>query len=442
MKVKVRIVAVLCCLLIIFSLVGCHLFNGGRYNFEALGSPNDVEALNYNEIIDEDFTAFKDKLEQFSALFASSAYGKESGGNVAISPVSVYMALAMTIECAGGETRQEILNGLGMTYEEVKGYTSMLYRQLNIENKRQNKKIGELSLSNTIWIDDELSYKEGTINNLANDYLCYSNSVDFNGDKDGANKAIRGFIKDKTNKLIDKDFDLSEETICAIVNTLYLKDVWNDVGKDLEYANGKYKFKNSNGKESDVSLLQSYYTIANVMEGEKYRTCYAVTESGYRIKFILPKDGYAVSEVFNSETILEVNAITDYKGYDEVNNVQYNTRVLFPAFKAGYDNDVKEVLKQYFNVNRMFDRDRAEFSNLVDDQKMSAWVEAVRHVTSLTVDKKGIEGAAVTVVQLPGATAPRPMTKVYQDFIIDKAFGFIVTDRYNTTIFSGVINNV
>ena len=72
-----------------------------------------------------------------------------------------------------------------------------------------------------------------------------------------------------------------------------------------------------------------------------------------------------------------------------------------------------------------------------------AYADQVKHVAKLDVTKEGIEGAAVTIISNKATSpAPRPYEKVYQDFLIDRPFGFILTDVYGTTLFSGVIKNV
>jgi serine protease inhibitor len=59
------------------------------------------------------------------------------------------------------------------------------------------------------------------------------------------------------------------------------------------------------------------------------------------------------------------------------------------------------------------------------------------------VDRKGIEGAAVTLMAMGATSAPSDeYTKLYFDFIVDKAFGFIITDSYGATLFSGVVNEL
>ena len=60
----------------------------------------------------------------------------------------------------------------------------------------------------------------------------------------------------------------------------------------------------------------------------------------------------------------------------------------------------------------------------------------------MKVDRKGIEGAAVTALPMDGGTGPDGYEQLYEDFIIDRAFGFIISDSYGNTLFSGAIENI
>lgn len=66
----------------------------------------------------------------------------------------------------------------------------------------------------------------------------------------------------------------------------------------------------------------------------------------------------------------------------------------------------------------------------------------MRHLTTLTVDRKGIEGAAVVILPGAGAAGPDEYEEVYLDFVIDRSFGYVLTDRYGTVLFTGVVNNI
>ena len=98
------------------------------------------------------------------------------------------------------------------------------------------------------------------------------------------------------------------------------------------------------------------------------------------------------------------------------------------------------ILKEDFGINKLFDFEECDFSN-VTDEEIACY--GVIHKCSLEVNKKGIEGAAVTAMPSAGAAGPlEGYVKVYHDFIVDRAFGFVITDSYGTVLFSGVINEI
>ena len=135
-----------------------------------------------------------------------------------------------------------------------------------------------------------------------------------------------------------------------------------------------------------------------------------------------------------------MNTVKDFDAEDEENLKRYHTRCLFPEYKSEYNGDVKGILQQQFGITSLFEEEACDFTALTDYKP--AFCSGVIHQTSLEVNRKGIEGAAVTII--PGATSPGPdeYENVYVDFIVNKAFGFILTDAYNTVIFSGVVESI
>ena len=80
------------------------------------------------------------------------------------------------------------------------------------------------------------------------------------------------------------------------------------------------------------------------------------------------------------------------------------------------------------------------FSNVTDEQIAC---DGVIHKCSIEVTEKGIEGAAVTVMATYGSEHVfDKYEKVYHDYIVDRAFGFVLTDSYGAVLFSGVVNSV
>ena len=397
------------------------------------------EGFSFTEREDETFLAVQEGAEDFAARFASAALqeaAKEGTENAVVSPISVYMGLSLAAASGAGETKEELLSALGVTEETLGKGVSVLWRSLN----RELGKTGDITLSNGIWLDASTPFVEETLDVLAEDYYCNSYSADFAGDNDAANRALSKYIKDETNGLIDADLALSPETVFALVNTLYLKDTWNEYGDDIARTEER-AFTQGNGEEVLRRLLQGDHSMGRAYEGETYTSFYTSTMHGFRITFLVPKDGVSLSEVMTAQNIAEVSSKEDWNATDEEHHIRYYTRCLFPEFEGDYAGDVSPVLKEEFGIEKLFDCNQSDLSALTG--KMSGiYCTEAQHIAKLKVDKKGIEGAAVFVLPGAGEAGPDEYEQVYEDFLVDRAFGFVLTDSYNTTLFAGVIHEV
>ena len=399
----------------------------------------ETTGFSYTEREDENYLAVQEGAEDFAACFASAALEEAalSGTeNAVVSPISVYMGLSLAAASSAGETKEELLSALGVTEEALGEGISILWRSLN----RELGKTGDITLSNGIWLDKSTPFVEETLDLLAEDYYCNSYSADFAGDNEAANRAFSQYIKDETNGLIDADLALSPETVFALVNTLYLKDTWNEYGDDIARTEER-AFTQGNGEEVLRRLLQGDYSMGRAYKGENYTSYHTSTMHGFRITFLVPQDGATLSEVMTAQNIAEVSAREDWNATDEENRIHYYTRCLFPEFEGGCEGDVSPVLKEEFGVEKLFDRKQSDLSALTGKTSGVYCTEA-QHVATLKVDRKGIEGAAVFVIPGAGEAGPDEYETVYEDFLVDRAFGFVLADSYGTTLFAGVIHEV
>lgn len=409
----------------------------------ALCKPAAAQPLTYEQINDSGFNSFRTGVESFASKLTAATY---SGKSYAVSPISAYMALSLAAQCAGGQTKSEILSALGADGNDFADNVSLLYRSLNETYTVPDghvgiKQTGMLKPVNSIWVDDNVAAKQSCLNELAEKYFCYSYSADFKNDNKSANQAVREFVSEKTKGLIDKDFGLNTDTAFALINSLYLKDVWYDLGEDLDMTKVKYTFAGKKSKKS-VNLLNGDYNRGRALVTDEYSAFYTTTANANKIKFIVPNDGYTIDQVFTAKNICAVNAY-DFgeNAVDHENKLKYYTECLFPEYKASYDGDIAPLLKSEFGIKQLFDANSCNLSPLTDSR---VYCSKVKHVTDLTVNKKGIEGAAVTVAILAGAGAPLEdeYKDVYLTFTVDKSFGFIITNSYDTTLFSGVITDL
>ena len=140
--------------------------------------------------------------------------------------------------------------------------------------------------------------------------------------------------------------------------------------------------------------------------------------------------------IFNTGLRSSNRRNANYFDYDQDKYI-YETTTKFPKFNAESKYDLVEAL-QNKGIKDVFSSN-ADFSPISNTDLSCS---QVIHSTKLGVDRKGIIGAAMTYVMTDGAAAPDRRTKIHEEFIVDRAFGYLVSDRYNRIIFSGIINKI
>ena len=299
---------------------------------------------------------------------------------------------------------------------------------------------GEISLTNSIWIDNDIVLKDDGLDALRDDYYCYSYEVDFDKAPKETAREVKKFVNEKTKGLINPDFEFDESTIFMLMNTLYLKDIWNEEGLDLSYADKSYTFTNSDDSVSKKQLLKGYYNDGRTLQTEDYSSFYTSTQHGLSLHFVKPNDGKRAKDVFTKEAMEYVLDRGNYILQDDEKLERYHTNCVFPEYAADSDFDLIPMLLEDFKIIDLFDPYRADFGPLTDDD---AYVEEARHMAKLEVDKSGIKGAAVTYMAVCGSAAPGPeeYKDIYETFEVDKEFGFILTYG-NAILFSGIVTNI
>lgn len=437
MKGRIRICALVLGGATALALAGC----GGGANATLLQAAAESTPLSYNEYRGEDISAVRGAANAFSATFSAEMAERnaQAGENYILSPVSVYTGLSLAAACAAGRTKTQLLSALGVSEAQLDAGFSPFYRSLvrNIKDDR-GKERTVLQLANAVYVANDVPMSEVGLQKLASDYFCYSYQADFLGDNSGANNAVRNFVKEQTHGLIDQNFALSPDTLFALINALYLKDVWNAAGMDLP-THGTFPFAGYAGS-ANVPYLRGAYTLGRAYDGDGYTLFLAHTYGGYKVKFLLPDAGVSAQEVFTAQHLAAANAVTDFSPHDHEAKIHYHTRCIFPAFSGGSDGSARATLQEVFGVNDLFDASASDLSAVTHAER--AFLSDVRHVATLTVDERGIEGAAVTI--LPGASdaGPDGYENVYLDFMVERAFAFLLTDAHDTVLFSGIVDRV
>lgn len=390
----------------------------------------------------EDYYNFVSNVSNFSTNLTEKMYLEysEDYDRMVVSPISIYMALAMATSVAEVEAQAELANLLGISYEDVIEYTKYLYSRLNKEYYDDNEKLLHMiNLNNSIWLNEGLNYKQEGIEILKNSLYADSYVAPFRTNNKLANKAVQDYVCRNTRGLINNEYNFSIDTLFLLINTLYLKDAWSSIGEDLKFTTDTYDFKNINDTTKKINLLMGEYINGRVQSGDGFDYFYTRTAYGLNFYFIKPTTK-SLEEVYNSNNLNMILNDTSYDGYNDERKERYFTRCLFPEFDASFNEDIVPLLKDKYGISKILRSDVANFDKVSDDH---SFVNQIIHQTKLVVDKTGIEGAAVTIIDVncESAGPDATYTNLYYDFILDESFGFMVTTN-NTVLFSGVVNNL
>lgn len=368
---------------------------------------------------------FREKLNDFSGdLSYAYLQSIDKTENAILSPASIFSALAMATECSSQDSKEEILHALGMDYKLLKENYGYFYQEMNgIIRDYKDTTITEKKMTNSIWLNRSLSYNEDCIHSLAEDYYCYSHHVNFEKSR-LASKYIHNFIIEATHGLIDLNLDLSPETIFVLLNTLYLKDSWGIA--ELDLTDKVYNFKNFDQSITQKKFLKGTYQLGKTLEKENYKQFYTAAENT-QITFIVPTNGASIDDVFTKEVISNASVTS----YDETG--YYKTRCIFPEFEANSQQYIGNLLQDQFSIQKVFMPEA--FTQLTSP---NAFCSNIVHVAKLKVDRKGIEGAAVTALMTDGSA---PRLEILEDFVIDQSFGFIASSN-GSNLFSGIIRHI
>ena len=202
--------------------------SGFSIHTKLLIAKNDDTSVDKNEFALSAFPAFRNKLQDFSFRLTDSFFAHHFNAgreNIAFSPLSTYMALAMLAECSASDTRQEVLDAFGMTYDEVLTQTDLLYRYSTKEFRSEvdNEIAAQQTLANSLWFDRSFPLKQSGLETLSDSYYCDSFETNFAHSPRASGQDFSYYVKEQTKGLIDKEYSFDSTTSFILSNVLYLK---------------------------------------------------------------------------------------------------------------------------------------------------------------------------------------------------------------------------
>lgn len=391
---KVRML--LCALLAALMLAGCGGTGMGECVLAEAGHPT---ARKTEDRVDTE------ALRQFGDETAAVVFTGER--NEVYSPVSLYGALGMLTELADGETKQQVMDLLGVSDSEaLRQWTKALWQQL-YHDEQDNA----LWLGNAAFLNENMAFHKEPLDILTEDYYASSYQVPM-GSK-AADKAIAAWLNQQTNDLLADDtgaIETKESDLLRLYNTIYYKAAWQEAF--FEGATKQDIFTAADGTEQRTDFMHISIEGEDVARGEGYRRASLYLKDGGRMTFYLPDEGVTVEELLQRKNILnELLAVDEWV-------VRVNWSV--PKFDIHASLELNDALRA-LGITDAFDPTKADFTPLTDN---IAYVDSVMQAARVRIDEEGVEAAVYTEEIGDGAAPPRELAEEEMD--LDRPFLFAI----------------
>ena len=344
--------------------------------------------------------------------------------NVFISPLSVSMALNMTLNGAVGATADEIRAALrewGYSTADINAYC----RELREALLRADPKT-TIGIANAIWYRQGATVKAPFIEANRTYYDAEVQALDFSSPT--VVGTINGWCAQKTNNKIKEIVkQVDPTTFMYLINAVYFKGAWTT---RFEKKNTHSMiFRRADGSTQTVQMMN----LMDTFRCASSDVCdYLEMDYGnhaFSMVIMLPKDG---------KTTRDVIAMMDGKKWaDAIQSLTLKKIPVFlPRFKAECEYPMHEHILPDMGMKLPFNSELADLSGIADVTGL--FISKVIHKTFVQVDEEGTEAAAVTSVDVM-ATGESPM----QVFTVDRPFVFAIREKSTGVIlFIGEIGEI
>lgn len=336
--------------------------------------------------------------------FGFDMYGRlaDREKNVMISPVSIHLALAMTLNGARGETASQMQSALKIDERVPMSDIRSSSRELLYYYGELDPKV-ILNIADSFWYDKSLSVLPSYVAE-SREYFDAEviRGIEIN--------AVNRWVDEKTEGKIKKILTNLNGVDAILLNAVYFKGSWTDeFDKELT---APHPFHGPQGSY-DVSMMSRPGARLDYFETEDYQAVRLPYGGGKLAMYVfLPSEASGLGGFISQFGSADWQDVRTRFSEAEVN-------ILLPRFKAEYEAELNTPLMN-MGMRNAFGR-AADFSGMTG---ASLFISLVKHKTFIEVNEEGTEAAAVTAVIMTRSMM-RPERK---NFTADRPFFYIIAD--------------
>jgi serine protease inhibitor len=361
---------------------------------------------------------------QFGFDLLQRARGADGEVNLFLSPVSVSMALGMTLNGADNFTSDSMRVALrlqGSSLEEI----NLGYRNL-IDLLQSLDPTSQFRLANSIWSHAGTAFLPEFLNAGRIHFDAEVQSLDFGAP--ATLDSINGWVKTKTNGKIPKILDdIAPNEVLFLINAMYFKGSWRLAFDPARTRDAPF--------HAGDGTTQNVRTMA--LDPETHR--YAANRDLEMVELLYGNGAFAMTIVLPraDRTLADVTQGLDAARWADLVGGLHDREIglALPRFRLEYKRTLNDDLKA-MGMRIAFDPARADFYKMADVRPERLYITQVLHKTFVDVNEEGTEAAAATSVGIGVTSAPAVLQ-------IDRPFLFIIRERLTgTVLFLGQVTKI
>ena len=395
------------------------LFAAGCSEDDATGpaTPTPMRAL----------TAEETSINRANSGFAFALFDRvaaaEGQKNVFLSPLSVSMALGMTMNGAAGDTWEGMREALQL---DAMSAHAMNHAWKGLRDLLLSADPAvTLTVANSIWSRDGFTVTQSFIDTNRYYFDAEVRTLDFSDA--GAADVINSWVSEKTRDRIPSIVEgpIPPLTMMYLINAVYFKGNWSTQFDPARTQDAP--FHPATGAQQSVPLMQREGRMRHLSNGSLQMVDLPYGWDRFNMAVLLPNEGQDIAALRAS--LAEPGTWETLYG-----SLSERSMLLFlPRFRMEYEVGLSGVLAA-MGMEKAFQPGVADFTGINPARELH--ISDVKHKTFVEVNEEGTEAAAVTSVEV-GTTSVPPTMRV------DRPFIFVIHER-NTgaVLFVGQVNDL
>ncbi len=343
--------------------------------------------------------------------------------NIFISPFSISTALAMTLNGAAGQTRDDMQQTMQLGDMEM-ATVNTAYQGLLTALPALDPEVDVLP-ANSIWYRNGYPVEEAFLDVNREYFFSEVNALDFT--EPAAKDLINGWVDAKTNGLINKIIDeVPGNIVMYLINAIYFKGAWAKAfNPDDTYDTSFYL---ATGGETQVKMM----SFGGV------RLPYFATPEFHSVELDYGDEVFSMNIFLPKENVTMDAAVAALETFDwaTFNDSYRSDSILFsmPRFKMEYEKTINEELIA-LGMGKAFMPGSADFSRISAGGGL--YIDEVKHKAIIEVNEEGTEAAAVTSIGVVVTSVP-----TVPNVMVNRPFLFVIREKAtNGILFIGKVMN-